>query len=135
MPASFEDALAAGIIGPAIIVFPNGYTDSFWADSIGGDKPAETDVIAQLIPHLDANFRTLPFPGHASSRAFPWAAFGATKCYTKFPELFAACIEYDGAMVTWDVMLEFRMECGGDLRQQRDLFQSVLAMALVNAQR
>ena len=34
VPASFEAAEDAGVIGPVIIVFPNGYTDSFWADSI-----------------------------------------------------------------------------------------------------
>jgi enterochelin esterase-like enzyme len=107
VPASFEQALAEVIIGPVIIVFPDGYTDSVWADSIGGDKPAETDVIAQLIPHVDANFRTIPFPGARVVQGFSMGGFGATKCYTKFPELFAACIEYDGAMVTWPVMLQF----------------------------
>ena len=32
--------------------------------------------------------------------------FGATKFYSKFPEHFAACIEYDGALVTWQNMLQ-----------------------------
>src|SRR6185436_1019574 len=34
VPASFEAAKAQGIIGPVIVVFPKGYTDSWWADSI-----------------------------------------------------------------------------------------------------
>ncbi|MCI0676048.1 MAG: esterase family protein [Phycisphaerales bacterium] len=107
VPASFEEALAAGVIGPVIVVFPNGYVDSFWADSIGGDKPAETDVMAQLIPHVDENFRTIALPGARVVEGFSMGGFGATKFYCKFPEQFAVCVEYDGAMVTWPVMLQF----------------------------
>jgi endo-1,4-beta-xylanase len=59
VPQSFENAAAQNLIGPVIIVFPDGYSDSFWADSIGGDKPAETDVVRQLVPHVDATFRTI----------------------------------------------------------------------------
>ncbi len=105
--ASFEAALAANIIGPVIIVFPNGYTDSWWADSIGGDKPAETDVVAQLIPHVDANFRTIPTRGARVVEGFSMGGFGATKFFSKFPGLFVACVEYDGALVTWQNMLQF----------------------------
>src|SRR5436190_20322685 len=50
VPASFEAAKAQGIIGPVIVVFPNGYSDSWWADSVDGVKPADTDVVQQLIP-------------------------------------------------------------------------------------
>ena len=108
VPAAFETALAAGIIGPVIVVFPNGYTDSWWADSIGGDKPAETDVVAQLIPHVDANFRTIPTRGARVVQGFSMGGFGATKFYSKFDDLFAACVEYDGAFLTWQNMLLFQ---------------------------
>jgi len=106
VPRSFEQALAQNLIGPVIVVFPNGYVDSFWADSVSGTKPAETDVIQQLIPHVDANFRTIATPGARVMQGFSMGGFGATKFYTKFPHLFAACVEYDGAMVTWAVMLQ-----------------------------
>src|SRR5262245_55981039 len=36
VPASFEAASGQGLIGPVIVVFPNGYSDSWWADSIAG---------------------------------------------------------------------------------------------------
>ena len=126
VPASFEDALAKGIIGPVIIVFANGYVDSFWANAIAGIKQAETDVIAQLIPHVDANFRTIAEPGARAIQGFSMGGFGATKFYAKFPELFAACIEYDGAMVTWPVMLQFHaqqaLEIFGNEEGYFDLF-------------
>jgi enterochelin esterase-like enzyme len=34
VPESHEAAVAAGTIEPCIIVFPDGYGDSFWADSV-----------------------------------------------------------------------------------------------------
>lgn len=106
VPASFEAAMMQNVIGPVIVVFPNGYTDSFWADSIGGDKPAETDVVSQLIPYVDANFRTIPTRGARIIEGFSMGGFGATKFYSKFPDLFAACVEYDGALVTWSTMIQ-----------------------------
>jgi enterochelin esterase-like enzyme len=110
VPGSFEAAKAQGVIGPVIVVFPNGYNDSFWADSVNGAKPAETDVVQQLIPYVDANFRSIATPGARIIEGFSMGGFGATKFYTKFPELFAACIEYDGAMVTWPIMLQFHAQ-------------------------
>ncbi|CAG0985236.1 hypothetical protein PHYC_01985 [Phycisphaerales bacterium] len=107
VPASFEAALAQGLIGPVIVVFPNGYTDGWWADSVSFDKPAETDAVRQLIPHVDQTFRTLPTRGARVIQGFSMGGFGATKFYSKFPELFVACVEYDGAIVTWSTMQQF----------------------------
>jgi len=106
VPRAFESAYAQGQIGRVIIVFPNGYTDAFWSDSIGGDKPAETDLVLQLIPHVDALFRTINAPGCRVIEGFSMGGFGATKTYARFPDLFACCVEYDGAIVTWQTMLQ-----------------------------
>jgi len=102
IPRAFETAQTQGIIGPVIIVFPNGYTDAWWADSIGGDKPAETDVVDRLIPYVDAHFRTRADRGARVIQGFSMGGFGATKFYSKFPELFSVCIEYDGALLPWE---------------------------------
>jgi S-formylglutathione hydrolase FrmB len=103
VPASFEAARNQGLIGPVIIVFPNGYTDAWWADSFDGAKPAETDVL-QLIAHIDASYRTIPTREARIIQGFSMGGFGATKFYSKFPDLFLACIEYDGALATWATM-------------------------------
>lgn len=101
VPQAFEDAHGLGLIGPVIIVFPNGYGDSFWADSIDGVKPAETDVTHQVIPHVDANFRTIADTRSRVIQGFSMGGFGATKFYAKFPQLFGICVAYDGALLTW----------------------------------
>lgn len=108
IPRSFEQAAAQGIIGPVIIVFANGYLDSLWADTIDGTKPAETDVIRQLIPHVDAEFRTMPTPCARAVIGFSMGGFGATKFYTKYPRHFAACISYDGSLADWETLNRVR---------------------------
>ncbi len=107
VPASFEAAKSQGLIGPVIIVFPNGYTNSWWADSTNSAKPADIDVMQQIVPYVDANFRTIATPGARIIEGFSMGGFGATKFYTKYPQMFAACVEYDGALVTWPIMLQF----------------------------
>jgi len=104
VPASFEKARDMGIIGPVIIVFPDGYKDSFWADSFDRTKPAETNIIAELIPYVDENFRTLRSARFRIIQGFSMGGFGAAKFITKFPDLFNAGIVYDGALLDWGTL-------------------------------
>ncbi len=115
VPLSYESALAAGIIGPVIVVFPSGYEDSMWADSFNGAKPAETDVIRQLIPHVDANFRTLACPSQRVITGFSMGGYGAPEYYAKFPHLFTAAIAYDGSIATWGTFLAIRPDLAANI--------------------
>ncbi len=101
VPRSFETAQTQGVIGPVIVVFPDAYQDSWWADSVNSDKPAETDVAGRLVPYVDANFRTIERRGARVIQGFSMGGFGALKFYSKFNDLFSICIEYDGALYNW----------------------------------
>jgi S-formylglutathione hydrolase FrmB len=85
VPRSFETAQTAGTFGPVIVVFPNSYEDAWWADSVNSAKPAESDVLDVLMPHVDATLRTIPTPGARAVQGFSMGGFGATKFYSKFP--------------------------------------------------
>ncbi len=104
VPANHEAAVAAGVIEPCIIVFPDGYGDSFWADSANSAKPAETNVRSELISYVDINYRTIAGRERRAIQGFSMGGFGAAKFASKFPELFAACAIYDGAMLSWAQM-------------------------------
>jgi enterochelin esterase-like enzyme len=104
VPEALEAARAAGVIGPVIIVFPNGYTNSYWADSIDGTKPAETNVAMELVPYIDATYRTLASREFRVIQGFSMGGFGAAKLAAKFPDLFSAAVTYDGALFTWSGM-------------------------------
>lgn len=107
--ASYEAARAAGLIGPAIIVFANGYTDSFWADSANSNppKPAETNVALELVPYIDAHYRTAAHRGGRVIHGFSMGGFGTQKFAAKFPGLFSVSVNYDGAMLTWERLEQF----------------------------
>lgn len=106
VPAYYEKEWAAGVGEPAIIVFPNGYIDSMWADSYDGSKPAETNLMPELINHIDANYRTQATRESRIIEGFSMGGFGAAKFAAKYPDLFATCIIYDGALHSWDSLAE-----------------------------
>ena len=84
----FASGMAQGRIPPMLVVIPNGMSYSMWCDSKDGLVPMETVVIDDLIPHIDATFRTFqawrdrltrPAPGPGGLRRpehlkRPWVA-------------------------------------------------------------
>lgn len=101
VPQSLEAAVRAGLIEESIMVFPDGYGDSFWADSARSAKPAETHVIDELIPYIDNQYRTLARAEYRVIQGFSMGGFGAAKFATKFPDRFRTCMVYDGALLSW----------------------------------
>lgn len=108
VPASFEASTRQGLIGPVIIVFPDGLTDSMWSDSVDLSQPAETNLIHELIPHVDATFRTRGTWEYRMIEGFSMGGFGAAKLAAKFPQLFCAAIVYDGALHRWNSLVTNR---------------------------
>jgi enterochelin esterase-like enzyme len=102
VPAGLERAVEAGIVEPMIIVFANGYRNSRWADSPDGKKPAETNVIRELIPYVDTHYRTKADRTHRVIQGFSMGGSGAMAYITKYPQLFAVCITYDGGFFRRD---------------------------------
>ena len=101
---SFERARATGLIGPIIIIFPNGYLNSMWGDSFDGAKPAETNLVKELIPHVDQTYRTIPLMEYRIIQGMSMGGFGAAKFAVKFPDLFSGGLNYDGALHTWQTL-------------------------------
>jgi enterochelin esterase-like enzyme len=99
VPASFERARSDGLIGGVIIIFPDGYTDTFWGDPFDGSRQAETNIVREIIPWADANYRT------ATARfvqGFSMGGYGAIKLIAKYPDMFDRAFMYDAAIITDD---------------------------------
>lgn len=73
----FDSAIRADKIPPIIIVFPNGHTESMWCDSKDRAVPMETVVIKELLPYVDANFRTLATRDARMIEGFSMGGYGA----------------------------------------------------------
>ncbi len=86
----FDRAMREGKIPPMLVVFPNGLAGSMWCDSKDGAAPIETVVIKELIPHVDATFRTIAAREGRIIEGFSMGGFGAARLGFKYPQLFGA---------------------------------------------
>lgn len=98
--AAIETSMAAGLLPPVIIVTPDGHTNSMWVDSKDGRKPAETQVIKEIIPFVEKAFRIMPGRSNRIIGGFSMGGYGALRYALKYPEYFGACISLDGAIHT-----------------------------------
>jgi enterochelin esterase-like enzyme len=97
IPAMFHNAIKEGKVNPAIMVFPNCGNFSMFCDSYDNSIMGETIFIKELIPLIDATFKTI---GSGKSRAlegFSMGGFGAIKLAFKFPELFSTVVSHAGS--------------------------------------
>jgi len=88
--AIFDRAIREGKIAPMLVVFPNGLASSMWCDSKDGAMPIETIVIKELLPHIDAAYRTMATREGRLIEGFSMGGFGAARLGFKYPQLFGA---------------------------------------------
>lgn len=88
--AWFDAAIREGKMPPVVVVFPNGLATSMWCDSKDGAVPMETIVVKELIPHIDATFRTIAKREGRIIEGFSMGGYGAARLGLKFPEVFGA---------------------------------------------
>jgi S-formylglutathione hydrolase FrmB len=102
---SLEAAMKKNLIGPVIVVFPDGLMQSYYADSADGRMPSETRIIRELIPYVDATYRTVAHRQLRAVTGFSMGGYGAMEFATKFPELFRVGVAYDAALDTWQTLV------------------------------
>ena len=102
---SFEAGMRNAVIGPLIVIFPQSFGEAYYADARDGVRPAETQLIFELIPYVDQNFRTLAHRARRGVSGFSMGGFGALAYATKYPERFSIGIGYDSALDTWQTLV------------------------------
>lgn len=84
-----DAAIRGGRIAPMIIVGVNGLRgNTMYCDSRDGRYPLETVILRDLIPHIDATYRTVPSREGRAVNGFSMGGFGAAHLGFKFPETF-----------------------------------------------
>lgn len=85
---------------PAIVVSPNG-NSGYWSDWYNsgsfGPPEYETYVIHQLLPLIDATFRTIPTRAERAITGVSMGGYGATMLAAEHPDLFADLSSISGA--------------------------------------
>jgi len=90
LSAWFDSAIAQGLIPPLLVAFPNGMPSSMWTNSKDGTVPMETVVIQELLPEIDARFRTLGTRAGRIVEGFSMGGQGTGRFAFRFPHLFGA---------------------------------------------
>lgn len=85
----FDAAIAAGLIPPMLVVFPNGWAYRMWCDSFDGSFPMETVFVEELIPEIDAQFRTIARREGRLLEGFSMGGQGTARIGLRRPDLFA----------------------------------------------
>lgn len=86
----FDDAIRAGTMPPAIVVFPDGLGQSMWVDSKDGKVPMETVLVRELVPHIDTQLRTQATPAARLVEGASMGGYGAARLGLKYPDVFGA---------------------------------------------
>jgi endo-1,4-beta-xylanase len=85
----YDRAIRAGKIPPMIVVCPNGLRGAtMYSDTKDGRYPVESVIIKDLIPHIDATYRTIATRAGRALDGFSMGGFGAAHFGFKYPELF-----------------------------------------------
>jgi endo-1,4-beta-xylanase len=92
----FNNAVTAGLVQPAIVVFPNGGKRSEYRDWPEQNVLIETMLIKELIPYIDANYRTLPAPYGRAIEGMSMGGNGSLKIALKYPEMFGSVLAVAG---------------------------------------
>ena len=82
-----DKLIQGGKVQPFIIVMPGGGT-SWWAN--GNKERAEDALIKELIPHIDATYRTIAAREGRMIAGLSAGGFGTVNAVMKFPELFVS---------------------------------------------
>ena len=94
----YDEAVAAGRAPRAILVLPDCFTwlgGSQYVDSAAvGDY--ETHVVGEIVPFLDARFRTKPSPRHRGVTGKSSGGYGALMLAMKHPGVFGALASHSG---------------------------------------
>lgn len=84
----FDAAIEAGRTHPCHVVFVNGLPEGMYVDWKDGSAPLETILVKELVPHIDAAFRTIATRDGRLIEGFSMGGYGAARLGFKYPDIF-----------------------------------------------
>jgi acetyl esterase/lipase/esterase/lipase superfamily enzyme len=88
--ARVDAAIRLGVMPPVIVILPQGLNQGRWIDSRDGTAPMESVIIKNLIPHVDATYRTIATREGRAIEGHSMGGFGALHNGFNNPDLFIA---------------------------------------------
>ena len=91
-----HEGIVAGKLPEIVMVFPNGGRSTMYQDSGDGRFMAETMMIKELIPHIDATYRTIADRKARCIEGFSMGGRGSTNLAMKNPQMFGSLFNQSG---------------------------------------
>jgi len=88
--AHFDTAIEAGKTPPCFVVFVNGLVEGMYVDWKDGSAPMETMIVKELVPHIDATYRTVATREGRLLDGYSMGGYGAARLGFKYSDLFRA---------------------------------------------
>lgn len=88
--AHFDAAVAAAKTPPCLVVFVNGLAEGMYVDWKDGSAPIESIIVKELVPLIDASYRTIASREGRLLDGYSMGGYGAARLGFKYPELFRA---------------------------------------------
>jgi enterochelin esterase-like enzyme len=98
--ATVRDAMEKGRVRPMIYVYADGLGNTLFLDYADGSLQVESMIVKELIPFIDARFRTIPSHEGRAIDGFSMGGFGALLIAFRYPQLFSSVVSYGGAMLS-----------------------------------
>ena len=86
----FNAAIEAGKLPPCLVVFVNGLVEGMYVDWKDGSAPIETMIVKDLVPHIDATYRTLDTRNGRLLDGYSMGGYGAARLGFKYYDKFRA---------------------------------------------
>lgn len=103
---AMDAAIRSGKLPPLIFVFVNGGPNTRYYNSLDGSIMMETTIIKELIPHIDATYRTLDTRDGRAMMGGSMGGMGTLKFAFKYPELFSSAVAFCPAMLDAEANME-----------------------------
>ena len=90
--------ITSGALPPFIIVLPRGDTDGIYNHTSGGDKSWEGVVVNELMPYIDANYRTLAQRDYRAIGGISRGGVWSLEIAFRHPDLFSSVGAHSAAL-------------------------------------
>jgi len=93
-----HQGIQAGSAPEMIVVGVNGRAMSMYADSFDGKVPMESVIVKDLVPHVDATYRTIDDRRARAAEGFSMGGFGALYLGSRYADVFGVVSSLAGAL-------------------------------------
>ena len=83
-----DEGIRAGLVPETIVVLPQALPVGWYVNSKNGKRPIEDVMVKDLIPHVDATYRTLARHESRAIEGMSMGGYGALHLGMKYPDFF-----------------------------------------------